>query len=157
MSNIYSITHSKNNILILISNSSIYVVVRIIIGMIFLYASYDKIIHPDRFAEIITNYQIVPLIFVNTTAIWLAWLELIISILIISGVWVRASALLLICLVVLFIGGISSALVRGITLNCGCFSTDSSGSVRTWGTLWQEGLLLLGCLYLWILSRKHNK
>ena len=123
---------------------------RIIIGSIFIYASFDKIIHPDRFAEIIWNYKILPWSLINIPAIWLPCLELIVGVLIIGGIWVRISSFLLIVLMVLFIGGISSALARGVSLHCGCFSTDSSGAPRTWISLWQEGLLLVGCVWLWV-------
>ena len=129
---------------------------RIIIGSIFIYASFDKIIHPDRFAEIIWNYKILPWSLINIPAIWLPCLELIVGVLIIGGIWVRISSFLLIVLMVLFIGGISSALARGVSLHCGCFSTDSSGVARSWGSLWQEGLISVGCVWLWVTTFKRD-
>lgn len=99
---------------------------RIIIGSIFIYASYDKIIHPDRFADVIMDYRILPLSLVNISAIWLPFLELLLGLLIIKGTWIRPCSLLMIVLCLLFIGEISYSLAKGINLNCGCFSTSIS-------------------------------
>jgi uncharacterized membrane protein YphA (DoxX/SURF4 family) len=121
---------------------------RIGIGFVFLYASIDKLIHPDQFAEVMTDYEILPKAVVNVAALWLAWLEVLLGVLLIAGVWVRSAALMVTALTVIFIAGISVALTRGIALHCGCFSTDPGGHARTWVSLWQEGLLLLACLWL---------
>ena len=121
---------------------------RIGIGLVFVYASIEKVIHPDQFAEIMQDYEILPKTAVNGAALWLAWLEVVLGILLIASVWVRAAALMVTGLTVIFIGGLSIALTRGIGVHCGCFSTDPGGDARTWASLWQEGLLLLGCLWL---------
>jgi uncharacterized membrane protein YphA (DoxX/SURF4 family) len=124
--------------------------IRIIIGAVFIYASIDKIIHPDRFAEIIMDFEIVPWNIINISAIWLPWLELVVGLLVILGIWVRPCAFLLSILCILFIAGLSFVLAQGRAVHCGCFSTSSSGDVRTWLSLWEEGLLLVGCIWLWI-------
>jgi uncharacterized membrane protein YphA (DoxX/SURF4 family) len=121
---------------------------RIGIGLVFIYASIDKVVHPDQFAEIMQDYEILPKTAVNGAALWLAWLEVAVGILLIVGVWVRTAALTATGLTAVFIGGISIALTRGIALHCGCFSTDPGGEARTWLSLWQEILLLLACLWL---------
>jgi len=122
---------------------------RIGIGLVFLYASVDKVVHPDQFAEIMQDYEILPKTVVNGAALWLAWLEVVLGICLILGAWLRAATLMATGLTVLFLGGLSIALSRGVGLHCGCFSTDPGGrDVRTWISLWQEGLLLLACLWL---------
>lgn len=132
----------------LATTGSVYVALRIGIGVIFTYASVDKVLHPDQFAEIMQDYEILPKMVVNGAALWLAWLEALVGILLIVGVWVRAAGLMVTGLMVVFIVGMSIALTRGIGLHCGCFSTDPGGQARTWLSLWQEGLLLLACLWL---------
>jgi len=121
---------------------------RVGIGVVFVYASIDKVVHPDQFAEIMKDYELLPKAVVNAAALWLAWLEVVLGVFLIAGVWVRAAALMVTALTVIFIGGVSVALTRGIGLHCGCFSTDPGGDARTWASLWQEGLLLLACLWL---------
>jgi uncharacterized membrane protein YphA (DoxX/SURF4 family) len=127
---------------------TVHIALRIGIGLVFVYASLDKVIHPDQFAEVMQDYEILPKTVVSGAALWLAWLEVVVGILLTAGVWVRAAGLMVTGLTVVFIGGISIALTRGIGLHCGCFSTDPGGEARTWVSLWQEGLLLLACLWL---------
>ena len=131
------------------NSRSVLLVLRIGIGLVFLYASVDKVVHPDQFAEIMQDYEILPKMVVNGAALWLAWLEVVLGICLILGAWLRAAALMGTGLTVLFLGGLSIALTRGVGLHCGCFSTDPGGrDVRTWISLWQEGLLLLACVWL---------
>jgi len=127
---------------------------RIIIGGIFIYASFDKIFHLDRFAETIMSFQILPWDLINISAIWLPFLELLVGLLVIGGIWIRSCSFLLIGLCLLFIGAISFSLSKGVSLHCGCFVTSMSGEARTWGSIWQEGLLLLGCVWLWTIKLK---
>ncbi|MFP4194277.1 MAG: MauE/DoxX family redox-associated membrane protein, partial [Desulfobacterales bacterium] len=50
-----------------------FVAARIFMGAVFLYASYDKILNPQAFAEAVYNYQILPDFAVNATALVLPW------------------------------------------------------------------------------------
>lgn len=138
----------------IMTNPLLLILLRIVIGGLFFYAGFVKIIHPDRFAEQIMVYKILPWSLVNIFAIWLSCLEILVGVLVVAGIWVRSYSVLLCGLLVLFIMAISSALARGISLHCGCFSTASSGSARTWASLWQEGLMLIGCIWLWTTAKK---
>ncbi|MGB6376886.1 MAG: MauE/DoxX family redox-associated membrane protein, partial [Syntrophobacteria bacterium] len=46
-------------------------VLRMVLGCVFIYASLDKIRHPDLFAEAVYNYQLLPEVAVNLVAICL--------------------------------------------------------------------------------------
>lgn len=128
---------------------------RLAIGLVFVIASLDKLDHPGDFYQMIMGYQIVPWAIAIIIAMWLPWIELCVGALLLVGVWQparvwqRASALLLAGVSVIFIGGIASALARGIELQCGCFGASPENEIRTWPTLWQEVALLIGCLWLW--------
>ena len=67
-------------------NPYLILIMRLLIGIIFIYASYEKIINPAKFARDIANYHVVPYGLENTVAIVLPWLELFIGIGIIIGV-----------------------------------------------------------------------
>jgi uncharacterized membrane protein YphA (DoxX/SURF4 family) len=127
---------------------------RIVMGGIFLIAAWDKMAHPDRFADIMMHYDILPHHLINLAAIWLAPLELVIGLAVIAGVWVRASAMLMSGLMLVFILGIAWALHRGIDLTCGCFSTAGEEEGRDWLSLWQEILILAGSVLLWVIHWK---
>ena len=49
----------------------LYHILRIILAVVFIYASIDKIMHPHDFAKAVFNYQILPDYLINITAIFL--------------------------------------------------------------------------------------
>ncbi|GAI43467.1 unnamed protein product [marine sediment metagenome] len=81
--------------------------------------------------------------------IWLPWMELVVGTIMLMGIWVRAGALLLSGLTIIFIGALSSALLRKIDIQCGCFSVSELTQARSVSSLWQEMVLLVGCIWLW--------
>lgn len=144
---------SFRSILHYLGNSrSLLTMLRIGVGLVFIYASIDKVVQPDQFAEIMEDYGIVPNAVVNLAALWLAWIEVVLGVCLIAGVWVKAAALMVTGLAVTFIVGLSIAFTHGVGVHCGCFSTDPGGAARTWISLWQEGLLLLACVWLTVLA-----
>jgi len=97
---------------------------RIVLGIVFVYASYDKILHPAAFAKVIYNYQILPDELVNLSAIFLPWLELIIGSLLIIGVWLPGSVFTGNILLIIFFCALMYNKARGLDISCGCFSTS---------------------------------
>ena len=125
-------------------------VLRIVLGGAFVYAAVPKIIHPDQFAEILIDYNALPMAYLNLIAVWLPYFELLVGLLVLLGAWQRASALAMAGMMGLFIVGIAWALHRGIALHCGCFSTDTGGEARTWTSLWQECMTAGMAVVLWV-------
>ena len=101
---------------------------RLILGITFIYASLDKISNPDQFARIIYNYHILPRFLINVYAVTLPWVEFFAGLFLIFGVFTESASLLICFLLSVFIVAISINLFRGVNLNCGCFSTDPSGT-----------------------------
>ena len=64
----------------------IVVLIRFIVGGVFIVASYDKILDPGNFARKISNYHVIPLGLENAIAIILPWVELFIGIGLIGSV-----------------------------------------------------------------------
>jgi uncharacterized membrane protein YphA (DoxX/SURF4 family) len=120
---------------------------RLILGFIFVYASLDKLRHPDIFAEALYNYQLLPDVAINLVAIWLPWLELVSGGLLILGIWVRGSTLVLSGLMVVFLGALGINLARGLDIHCGCFVTQSTDPLTAL-TLFRDALFLLLAFYL---------
>lgn len=133
-------------------------VLRLVVGGVFIYAAWDKLIHPDYFAENILDYEIVPMSLVNLMALWLPILEAVLGLCLLAGFWTRSVALLLGGLCAIFIGAIAVTLLRGIPLHaCGCFSTEAGTGLRNWLSLWQEGLILIACGFLYSLEWVFHK
>jgi len=86
----------------------------------------------------------------NLVALILPWVELLVGICIIGGILVDGSSILIIIMNVIFIFAISQALARGISIECGCFSTSSdSGSTIGINTIIRDiGYLIMGFIVL---------
>ena len=93
---------------------------RIVVGVIFLWASFDKIIDPAKFARDISNYHIVPLGLENTIALILPWLEFFIGTGLILGLMVDGSIIISSILLITFNIMIAQAMARGFNIDCGC-------------------------------------
>jgi uncharacterized membrane protein YphA (DoxX/SURF4 family) len=107
---------------------------RFILGGVFVYASFDKILHPAAFAEAVYNYQILPDKLINLTAIVLPCLELVLGIFLIINFWTSGAVVMCNLLLTTFIGALLFNMARGLNINCGCFSTtavESSMNVLT--------------------------
>ena len=120
---------------------------RLILGVIFIYASYDKILHPKAFAEVVYNYQILPTTLINITAILLTWLELLMGIFLIMGFWMPGTVIWCNILLVVYIGALCFNLARGLDVNCGCFSTTKGSSISIVTILWDAVFIAIS-IYL---------
>ncbi len=104
----------------------VYHALRLLLGGIFLFASYDKILHPEAFAQAVYNYQILPDHLVNLAALILPWLELLLGLCLIAGVWLPGTILISTGLLTVFIAALIFNQIRGLDIHCGCFSTETS-------------------------------
>jgi uncharacterized membrane protein len=86
----------------------------------------------------------VPYPFINLVALIIPWIELLCGIFLIGGVYEKPSSALLSLLLALFIVALISALVRGLTIDCGCFGKDHATPVSWMKVVEDVGLLLLG-------------
>jgi uncharacterized membrane protein YphA (DoxX/SURF4 family) len=135
--------------------------VRFVLGAVFLYASLDKIIHPAAFAQTVYHYQVFPNLLVNLTAIVLPWLEAVLGLSLISGILLPGAVFLSNILLALFLVLLLSAVVRGLDIDCGCFvASQASEAVVSMG--WyalRDGVFLALALYLLthLIRRKKEK
>ena len=101
-------------------NEYLVVIIRIILGTIFLWASFDKIIDPAQFARSISNYHIVPFGLENSVAIILPWIEFFIGSGLILGIMVDGATMITSFLLIIFNIMIAQAVMRGFNIDCGC-------------------------------------
>lgn len=104
-------------------------VCRFALGIIFLYAGIEKIIAPREFALAIYNYQILPDSVINTVALVLPWLEVILAAGLIAGIYVRGASLISAVLFFIFATALTINLIRGLDISCGCFGA-ASGNIN---------------------------
>lgn len=127
---------------------------RILLGAIFLYASYDKILHPEALSEIIFNYKILPPQMVNLAAIILPWLEAVCGAALVLGVNARGAAALTALLMTVFMAALGFNLMRGVDVQCGCFTT-APAEAKAIFDIARDAVILLLALY--VLASLTNK
>jgi len=118
----------KNRLNILLENNWAELVLRWVIGIIFVYASIHKIADPAAFAKIIYGYYLFPYLSINLIAIILPFLEFYSGIFLLLGIYPRSATAIIIGLLFGFITAISINLLRGHEFDCGCFSFNGSDS-----------------------------
>ena len=110
----------------LIQSLKLPLIFRFILGVVFIYASYEKILDPISFSKNIHNYHVTPIFIENIVALVLPWLELIIGLFLIFGLFLEGTISITISLLVFFIVLLAQAVFRGIDVHCGCFKVDTS-------------------------------
>jgi uncharacterized membrane protein YphA (DoxX/SURF4 family) len=98
-------------------------ILRLLVGGAFVFAGVLKIADPAQFAQDVGNYRLVPHELTNLLAILLSWIEVAAGSFVLAGIWLRAAALVITSLTVMFFLVIVSALARGLNIECGCFGT----------------------------------
>ena len=130
----------------------ILLLIRFLLGVIFIYASLDKIIDPGEFARAIGNYHIIPFGLENLIALVIPWLELFIGIGLISGIMVDGASAISGGLMAIFILLILQATLRGFNIECGCGLKE--GEMVGWSKI-LENIIFLGASFLvWSRSKK---
>jgi putative oxidoreductase len=116
-------------------------VLRLLLGGFFVYASLDKIASPAAFARIVYQWQVSGPLASNLVAVTLPWIELVAGALLIAGVWRREAALVIALLLAVFLAAASSVLARGIDVeNCGCTSLAKREIPSAWPPPWTKGV-----------------
>ena len=129
--------------------------VRVYLGLVFIIASWHKIMDPGTFALDVATYQLLPLWSVNGFALVLPWVELLAGALLILGLRTRAAALLVLCMMLSFILALLWALYLGLDVACGCFASQAATTDHpiSWLTLVRDLVWFLLALYVLTLDR----
>jgi len=128
---------------------------RIGFGVILIAASIDKLLHPIQFSQAVENYQVFGEVLSRWAAIWLPYLEFLTGALLILGVWFDAAALLNLLMMTIFFLALIQAYIRGLDINCGCFSVEGGAKLGL-GKLLYNFLLLGGSIILVFFAIKGN-
>ena len=116
---------------------------RIILGIVFIWASWDKLLAPADFARVIHNYQILPAVLVYPAALILPWVEIVCGVLLVIGRFTKGAVLVVNLMLVIFITAYLSTLIRGLDVDCGCFTVSLQAAKRSYFLFFRD-LLFLG-------------
>lgn len=125
-------------------------ILRFVIGAVFVYSSIGKLLHPQDFAEVIVNYKVFGSYFSQWGAVLVPMLELLLGLMLISGFWLREAFLFTAVLYIAFDILIIQALLRGLDISCGCFTSAASGPIDFIKILENLGLTSLVLLGLFL-------
>lgn len=126
----------------------IFILLRCVLGGIFVYAGAIKAFDPAQFAVEIENYRLVSTIFATVLALYLPWLEIFAGLALIANRGARGGLILIAMLLVVFIGALSSAWFRGLSISCGCFGAHVQTSNYSFLVLRDFALLAIAAILL---------
>ncbi len=132
-------------------HSVVAIPLRVWVGIIFIAAAWHKILYPAKFALSIATYQTLPLKYINLMAITLPWLEIVVAVTLILGLWTRASALIMAGMNIMFIVALYLAIQNQTQMtSCGCFSADAEAAMKTigWDYVYRDIRYLAAMLYV---------
>lgn len=102
-------------------------VIRILLGIMFIFSAWFKIADPYSFSITLQRYNIIPEILIPYASIIIPFIELTLGLLLIAGFMTRASSFLAAMLMIVFIIAISINIFRGENFDCGCLEISRLG------------------------------
>ena len=94
---------------------------RIFLGAVLIWAGAAKVGRPLTSQRAVQAYEIFPMDLAGWIGLALPFLEIVLGVLLVLGLFTRVSAAVSTLLMLAFIVGISQAWARGLTIDCGCF------------------------------------
>jgi len=130
--------------------------VRLFLGVMFVWAGAEKIAHPADFFSSLLDYDVpFPAAFLRLVAVALPWLEVLCGVGLIVNVWAETVRPVVAGLCLSFIAMLGEALLRGIDLsNCGCFGPATNHWIDRPSVAFLRAILLFGgSLYIMVPRR----
>ena len=124
---------------------------RMVMGIIFIYASMTKIPYPAEFAKNVEAYRLFPYWSINPIAVFLPWMEMTCGLFLIIGLLTRASAAVLAGLMAGFTISLTVNVLRGSPISCGCF--DSVGAQIGWYDVVRDIVLFFFTIQIFFYDR----
>ncbi len=136
----------------LLSDRKLLFVLRLLMGVVFILASIDKIFNPAVFSSVLREYQLVPEILIPFVSVTMPWIEFFTGVLLIFNIFSRSAALIMICLNICYIFGITLNLIWGLSHECGCFTLFGWNEPISGSTIVRDLVFILMCLPILLYS-----
>ena len=123
---------------------------RLILGIVLIVAGFSKATNLDASVRSTNAYQILPYTLAEILGNSLPFIEIAVGILLVVGLFTRVVGALGAAMMLAFIIAISSAWIRGISIDCGCFGEGGPVDAKTataqypWEILRDLGLMACG-------------
>lgn len=125
---------------------------RLLLGGVFLYAGAIKAANVTAFAGQIANYQILPYAFNYLAAALLPYVEILCGVLLVVHWRMRPALLVLGGLNLVFMAVLTSALLRGLDIDCGCFDPSGTTGTSAGAALLRDLGLMVLIVVTWVLE-----
>jgi len=127
----------------------LYLGLRIIIGLLFIYAGVSKLTDPGAFAQAIDGYGLVTWRMAKMLSYVLPVVEVVSGLGLILDV--RGSLGMIVAQLLGFMGVLIYAIALGLDVDCGCFGPEEpgSGSGNAWEALIRDMLMFGACLLMY--------
>jgi uncharacterized membrane protein YphA (DoxX/SURF4 family) len=100
---------------------------RLAVGTVFVLAGATKLVNPGSFSATLLAYDVLPVDLLRPVALALPWLELVVGLYLLAGLFTRVAAWGAVAMLAVFMVAITQALLRGLSLeDCGCFGDLTS-------------------------------
>ena len=117
---------------------------RLLLLLLFVFAGLPKLIAPQDFALVIFRYHLLPDTMINPVSLLLPWLEIVGALVLLLPAWRPAGTLVLSTMLVISTAAIAISLVRGLDIDCGCFTLKPGAShIGLWNIMRNLALLAL--------------
>ncbi len=111
-------------------NAAVFIV-RVLLGAVLLAAGALKVGHAPDLAASIAGFRLLPAAITGPLALALPYVELLLGLYLVAGLFTRVVAAIAAAQFVLYSGAIASAVLRHIPANCGCFGPGDA-TVADW-------------------------
>ena len=131
---------------------------RLVLGAVLVVAGAVKVADPQASVAAVRAYQLLPA-GPDTAVGWgLPFLELVLGLLLLTGIAVRPTAVATAALLAVFVAVVASAAARGLSIDCGCFG--GGGPVPPGQTAYAAEIvrdLALLAAALWLVARPQSR
>lgn len=131
------------------SEATLLLTCRFVAGGASLLAGVLKLRNPDVFMLSIKGFDLAPAVVIPFAAYLVPWLEVTCGLLLFYGLWARAAAMVATVLYSAFTLAVVSAILRGMSLDCGCFGDFFGPSKIGWFTVARNGVFIAAAALVW--------
>ena len=132
-------------------NQYAHLIVRFLIGALFVYSSVPHVFNAMGLASSIYNYRLFPAPIIGLSAAIIPWVSLLAGLSLILGVKIRAASFIVSALLVIFMSLAVISVIRGIDIDCGCFSGIARRT--NWLTILEDFGMLIGALFIFFFDQ----
>lgn len=138
-----------------LANPYLHLALRLLIGVMFILSAISKLPHHTEFEGIVKDYDLLPDTLAMAYANALPWVELLVGVYLILGVFIRPSAVLSILMGLSFLTANTSAIVQGDERCGSCFG--DMWSLPVWEALTIDIVLLIAASILLIVYNRTQR